>query len=86
MSDIPIPPEVVEAAARAIERWIVALVDNDTRATERLNEERIIIADSALRAGLEAWPGMYTDDETMYGKVIGKTIFLPITENSNDKA
>lgn len=34
----------------------------------------------AIAAALNAWPGMYTEDETMYGKVIGKTIFLPLPE------
>lgn len=76
-TDIPIPPAVVEAAARAIERWIAALVDNDTRATELLNEERIILADQALRAGLAAWPGMI---DGCTWKNQPPTIILPLTE------
>ena len=42
-------------------------------------------AENAIAAALAAWPGAYTDDETMYGKVIGQTLFLPLsTEPSKD--
>jgi hypothetical protein len=39
----------------------------------------------AIAASLKAWPGAYADDETMYGKVIGRTIFLPLTKESSDE-
>lgn len=41
----------------------------------------------AIVACLNAWPGAYTEDERMYGKVIGKTIFLPLPEQepSNER-
>ena len=41
--------------------------------------------ENAIAAALNAWPGMYTDDETMYGKVIGKTIFLPLPTEASDE-
>lgn len=37
----------------------------------------------ALAAALNAWPGMYTDDEMMYGKVVGHSLILPLTEKTD---
>ena len=83
MTDVTIPPEAVEAAARAMCK----------RAYEHLPEMReqdtftpdadywMGQATAALRAGIAAWPGMFDhparpDEEAC--------IFLPIpTENTN---
>lgn len=32
----------------------------------------------AIAAAINAWPGVYTEPEREYGKVIGHTIFLPL--------
>lgn len=67
MDNIPIPPEAVEAA-------LLAWIGSESTIAEGMSH--------AIRAALAAWPGAYTDDETMYGKVIGKTIFLPPAEGA----
>lgn len=71
MSDITIPPEVVEAADAAFRNY----EDYDHAGAIR----------AAITAALKAWPGSYTDDEIMYGKVIGKTIFLPLPSIEGEK-
>ena len=81
-----IPANVKEAAAKAnyearckfyrlgakFAEW------EDLTQTEHDNEVAWTCA--SLAAGLAAWGGMYVEPETMYGKEIGKTIFLPIEE------
>ena len=93
-TDIPIPPAVVEAAARAIAfpfDWENG--DPMWRDVVRKNAIRI------LRAGLNAWPGM-SHAHNEEGEIkdwaiwyalpwhraeISNGIILPLTENSNDK-
>ena len=52
MTDITIPPEAVEAAARAY-----AIANEGHDEWWHLRAERIT---AALRAGIAAWPGMHT--------------------------
>ena len=61
MTDITIPPEAVEAAKREAAAAIYRLIEPDTRAHELTEDEVAKIATAALRAGLEAWPGMVTN-------------------------
>lgn len=64
------PEQVPDAVVKRFATWQFPKCTN--------NLMRAMLADA-----LNAWPGMYTDDETMYGKVIGKTIFLPLTTQEN---
>ncbi len=84
MTDIPIPPEAVEAA-------LLAWIGSEGTIAEGMSH--------ALRAGLAAWPGMshahneegeIKDWATWYAlpwhrAEISNGIILPLTENSNDK-
>lgn len=95
MSDITIPPEALEAAARAVhdidrkiageDQWPAWEDISPTDKQRRLHRVR-----AALLAGLKAWPGMKKhkvqvpddSDEVRYTlKTVG--IVLPLTENTN---
>ena len=63
MTDIPIPPQAVEAAARAIYYAFTEINIGDgedrwERLLPRFRAEYREQATAALRAGLAAWPGM----------------------------
>ena len=79
MTDITIPPEAVEAAARAM--FIEAY---RREPDEQTDEARFILVRqftlAALRAGIAAWPGMWHIKAVDFeGKII-----LPLpTENTN---
>lgn len=79
MTDITIPPEAVEAAARAIcetENGPCKCMPDECGCTYWLAH-----ATAALRAGIAAWPGMWHIKAVDFeGKVI---IPLP-QENTND--
>ena len=98
-NDITIPPEAVEAAAAAMyQDWIFQCCYDDPTTSigdyerwheiddDRLREAWRSTARAAIAAALGSWPGGYADDERMYGKVIGKTIFLPLTQENTDDA
>ena len=77
MTDITIPPSVLEAAARAY------AVANDTpELWWRLYEEK---SRAALLAGLKAWPGSYslTENDSAVIRDVA-AIIPPLTENTND--
>ena len=95
MTDITIPPEALEAAARAvhdIDRKIVGSVGEDWPTWEELSpadrQRRLHRARAACLAMLKNWPGMSDipsceADGTRYPRVI----HLPITqENTNAEA
>ena len=56
MTDIQIPPEALEAGARAAMLAIVHEVEPDARANDLTPEEYACIARAAFLAMLEAWP------------------------------
>lgn len=56
--DITIPPEALEAAARAALSAIMFEVEPDARANQLTNDEYRSIARAACLAMLRAWPGM----------------------------
>ena len=67
MTDIPIPPQAVEAAARAIYYAFTEINIGDgkdrwERLLPRFRAEYREQATAALRAGLAAWPGMAVND------------------------
>ena len=91
MTDITIPPEAVEAAARAvhdIDRKIAG--DDQWPAWEELSpmdqRRRTHRATAALRAGIAAWPGSFP--HTFHGPLEGYGYVLPLPpkENSNAEA
>jgi hypothetical protein len=66
MTDITIPPEALEKAARAMWR------------TDEPSQWELGMADIALRAGINAWPGAMP-------KLDGRYYLLPLPqENTND--
>ena len=91
MTDITIPPEAVEAAARAIcETFRAAMnmpnepewdASNPTLKDAYRNEAR-----AALRAGIAAWPGSYSlaeNDSAVIRDVAA--IILPLPQEASDE-
>ena len=83
MTDITIPPEVLEAAARAIYDILEGAVANQDYGRQmRQWEQAQELARAACLAMLKAWPGMFTykyhDDTTT-------ALIIPLPkENTND--
>lgn len=76
MSDIKLPPEVVEAAARAVLRAVIYDIEPDVRANGMTNDEYRTIATAALRAAINAWPNQHdVADDVVY---ILNAIILPL--------
>lgn len=77
--DIIIPPEVLEAAAKAVLSAIMFEVEPDARANQLTNDEYRTIARAACLAMLKAWPGMhhYAPSAEPY---YGKHIILPLPQ------
>jgi len=88
MTDVMIPPEVVEAAAiklaeGRLPEYSWADLDDEMRTMYRED------ATAALRAGLAAWPGMQERTSGYHpngiggpGEVIERRIVLPLTTQS----
>jgi len=86
--DIHIPPEAVEAAARALHaRWVIMCVQDgadplDYERWEGLEDEERdgwrSEATAAIRAMLAAWPGV------QHRVLIEQAIILPLTEPRDD--
>ena len=78
MTDITIPPEAVEAAARA------ACEDRGYDWDKNINFRPAFrrIATAALRAGIAAWPGMVTNYswDASRGRII-----LPLPQETRDE-
>ena len=53
-----IPPEALEAGAKAITMALILAVDEDCRALALTDDERAELARAAFLAMLAAWPGM----------------------------
>lgn len=79
MVNITIPPEAIEAAARAV----AAEVRHDWDTAGKFQDKWRAVARAACLAMLEAWPGMVCAEEDYLGPAC---IILPLTENHNDKA
>jgi hypothetical protein len=83
VTDITIPPEVLEAAARAIYDILEGAVANQDYGRQmRQWEQAQELARAACLAMLKAWPGMFTykyhDDTTT-------ALIIPLPkENTND--
>lgn len=84
MTDIHIPPEAGEAAARAIFRvgFERETLEGDAADADRLAFARRY-ATAAIRAALEAWPGMNHDSQAWRGYG-GEVLILPMTEPRDD--
>ena len=54
-----IPPEALEAGARAITMALILAVEDDCRALSLTDDERAELARAACLAMLTAWPGMH---------------------------
>ena len=86
MTDISIPPEALEAAAKELyEVHPYTDEDDDVIPWEELHmidkEEHLDFARSACLAMLKAWPGIETKGTPMFPTLI-RTIILPLpTEN-----
>jgi hypothetical protein len=84
MTDIHIPPEAVEAAARAAYYAFTEINIGDgedrwERLLPRFRAEYREQARAAIRAALGAWPGMYP---VSYGGDEPPFLVLPLTETS----
>jgi hypothetical protein len=55
---ITIPPEALQAGARAITMALILAVEEDCRALALTDDERTEVARAACLAMLQAWPGM----------------------------
>lgn len=84
MTNIHIPPEAVEAAARAIKQWLDYTLDKDTRASELTDGEHDDLATAAIRAALAAWPGMNHDSQAWRGYG-GEVLILPLPQEPRDE-
>ena len=67
-----IPPEALEAGARAITMALILAVEDDCRALALTDDERAELARAAFLAMIEAWEGMQHDNYV---------IVLPLTED-----
>ena len=81
MTDITIPPEAEEAAAKIIRDsfyniTLRSIITNDSNAEN--------VARAVCLAMLKAWPGMLDMTEGEPGQE-SREIILPLTENSNDR-
>ena len=91
MTDIIIPPEAVEAAAKALyEAWCkVHGVEGSSMQWEDIDDEErsacFAEATAALRAGIVAWPGMSQHDARRWSVMPDvPLIVLPLpTEKTN---
>ena len=92
MNSIMIPPEAVEAAARALHsQWIANNATPANRHEYREWEELISIeregivkeATAALRAGIAAWPGMHVFDRKV--ECEGDYVYLPLPQETRDE-
>ena len=90
MTDITIPPEALEEAARAIYDILEGAVANQDYGRQmRQWEQAQELARAACLAMLKAWPGMDYQPGAMVTKTWrdpGKIIFPLPKENPNDKA
>ena len=86
MTDITIPPEALEAAARAIYDILEGAVANQDYGRQmRQWEQAQELARAACLAMLKAWPGMMHIIEGEPGRENAE-IILPLTqENNNEK-
>ena len=89
MTDITIPPEALEAAAKELyEVDTYTDDDDDDIPWEELHmidkEEYLDYARSACLAMLKAWPGVAVQGTRPHFRD-GPQIILPLTENTNDK-
>ena len=80
MTDIQIPPEALEAGARAAMLAIVHEVEPDARANDLTPEEYACIARAAFLAMLRNWPGMMK--HTWVDKPVSE-IILPLTQETH---
>lgn len=91
MSDIKLPPEVVEAAAMVLHANAEIFNDILWDALGEYDQDAYREeATAALRAGLKAWPGMQTDCERRVSeKWIGvrefPVIILPLHQEAGDE-
>lgn len=77
-NDLPLPSEAVEAAALELAPHPWSMY------TDAAKDHFRGKATAVLRAGINAWPGIQTGSDD--GGMTLSGIYLPITENSNDKA
>lgn len=85
MYKINIPPEALEAAARAIAAEMRVVTEIDVRAFELTPEERAALAGAACLAMLNAWPKAERIYRSADEKLFTIILSLP-TENPDDKA
>jgi hypothetical protein len=84
MTDVTIPPEVVEAAAKAITMALVLAVEEDCRACALTDDERTELARASIAAALSAWPGaLHSPDEVIDGELLPPIISLPFPQKGD---
>ena len=78
-----IPPEVVEAAARAITMALVLAVEDDCRACALTDDERTELARASIAAALSAWPNVTTT--SWFENSVRKAVLnIPLPQESNN--
>ena len=83
MTDITIPPEALEAAAKALAADAKLNWDDIPYSHNILLSE----ARTACLAMIKAWPGVHIHEwqRPWLGGMSGTDIILPLTENSNER-
>ena len=77
----PIPPEAVEAAARAITMALVLAIDDDTRALALTDDERKELSRAVIAAAISAWPHVALSTHVEEGR----RIILPLPTEPADE-
>lgn len=92
MADIHIPPQALEAAARAVIIFNGGDPDKELRlslhkTTIKQWEQVAPVIEAAIRAALKAWPGMTDMAAVCFvdGAPYPRVIHLPVTETANDR-
>lgn len=80
---IPIPPEVVEATAKAAWKIYWPGIEWETLGAIRLAEMFREMAAASLSAGLAAWPRMEIERFAPWSK--DRTIHLPLPQEARDE-
>ena len=80
MSDINIPPEVVEAGKDTAFAWLRSHMEDDVRVQHMTDEELTELVSAAFLAMLQAWPEMETRPTFSPTRII-----LPLLKENSDE-
>ena len=79
-TDIPIPPEALEAGKDTAFNWLRGQMEDDVRVQHMTDDELTELVSAACLAILRAWPGM-----RVKAVLLADTVLLPLPqEPTND--